>query len=196
MRVTAPSDQKRTAVTWCASATSAATTPLTANSSSAAPRRQAGGHTIPRCFRGRCSMGVLPGCDVQLTLWIDIRKNVPRRLFSRLQLLGILSFVLGLSLLGLSVLAGRALGLAVFLADFGDVIYGFRIRRNVAVLRHRLFARIVRRNRQPVVLKRVLQKPEIADARIDILLRIKTVRHAEALRGGRHQLHQPLRALG
>src|ERR1700683_2730996 len=109
MRVTAPSDQKRTAVTWCASPTSAAIAPLTANRSSAAPRRHAGGHTIPRCFRGRCSMGVLPGCDVQLTLWIDIRKNVPRRLFSRLHLLGILRFVVGPILLSLAVLAGRAL---------------------------------------------------------------------------------------
>src|ERR1700685_3033201 len=102
MRVTAPSDQKRTAVTWCGSATLAAIAVLTAKSSSAPARRRARGHSTPDCFRGRCSMDVLPGCDVQLTLWIDIRKNVPRRLFSRLRLLGILRFGFDLFVFGLA----------------------------------------------------------------------------------------------
>ena len=69
----------------------------------------------------------------------------------------------------------RALRLAVFLTHFGDVAYGLRVRRHVSVFRHGLLAGVVGRNRQPIVLKRILQELQITDAGLDILLRIEAV---------------------
>ena len=68
----------------------------------------------------------------------------------------ILRFVLRLVVRHCCLPAAR-LRLAVFLAHFGDVAHGLRIGRHVAVFRHRLLAGVVGRNRQPVVLERILR---------------------------------------
>ncbi len=111
-------------------------------------------------------------------------------LFRWLWLLCILCFVLSLI-----AVHNRALGLSVFLAHFGDVAHRLGIRRHVFVLCHGLLTGIVGRNGQPIVLKRVLQELQIADAGFDILLRIEAVCYAKPLGGARHQLHQALRTL-
>src|SRR5258708_1717673 len=187
MRVMSARDQKRTAVT-----DSSAAAPPAMASMMNAPK-----HTPGTAFRVRAWFlirSVIPTPDspllrCQMYLAFGVHKLTHRsilrfRRFPRLRRgrRRLLRFC-------------RLFCLAVSFADRGHVIHRFRKWRHIVVLGDGSFARIVCRDREPVVLKRVLQKLEILHAAENVLARIERVSDPQAPRRLGHELHQSLGSL-